>query len=66
QQLIAFLNRAYGYLDLAFVGLVVAGPMLFDWNGLVQCAVAQYFVPLSPSSHATAYVYVHGAALVGF
>ncbi|KKB79929.1 hypothetical protein VW35_05510 [Devosia soli] len=65
QQLIAFLIRAYGYVVLAFAGLVVAGPMLLEWIGQGQGAVALHFVPFALLTFGTAIVYVNGAVLVG-
>lgn len=64
-QLLAFLTRAYGFVALSFLGLVVFGPGLLDALGLGQGAVAQHFVPFALLTLGTAIVYVNSATLVG-
>lgn len=65
QQLLAFLTRSYGFVLLAFAGLVLIGPMLLDWMGQGQGAVALHFVPFALLTLGTAVVYVNSATLIG-
>ncbi len=65
QQLLAFLTRSYGFVLLAFAGLVLIGPMLLDMMGQGQGAVALHFVPFALLTLGTAVVYVNSATLIG-
>ena len=65
QQLLAFLTRSYGFVLLAFAGLVLIGPILLDWMGQGQGAVALHFVPFALLTLGTAVVYVNSATLIG-
>lgn len=64
-QLQAFLRRAYGHVVLAFLAVILAGPVLLDAVGLGGHVVAVHFVPVALLALATALVYVNGAILVG-
>lgn len=65
RQLTAFLMRAYGHVVLAFVVLLVAGPLLLTFVGPAGGVVAGHFVPVLLLALATALVYVNGGVLVG-
>lgn len=65
QQLLAFLTRSYGFVLLAFAGLVVVGPMFLEMIGQGQGAVALHFVPFALLTLGTAVVYVNSATLIG-
>lgn len=65
RQLLAFLTRSYGFVALTFAGLVVIGPVLLDFVGQGQGAVALHFVPFALLTLGTAVVYVNSATLIG-
>ena len=65
RQLLAFLTRSYGFVALTFAGLVVIGPMLLEFIGQGQGAVALHFVPFALLTLGTAVVYVNSATLIG-
>ncbi|KKB09944.1 lipopolysaccharide biosynthesis protein [Devosia chinhatensis] len=65
RQLVAFIKRAYGHVLLAFVALVIVGPLLLGALGQAGGVVGNHFVPVALLSLATALVYVNGGVLVG-
>lgn len=64
-QLIAFVTRAYGHVALAFVLVVIAGPLLLSALGQGGSTLAGHFMPIALLALATALVYVSGGVLVG-
>jgi len=65
QQLVAFLVRSYGYVGIAFAGLIALGPVLLEAIGQGQGAIALHFVPFALLTLGTAIVYVNSATLIG-
>jgi O-antigen/teichoic acid export membrane protein len=65
QQLVAFLARSYGFVALAFAGLMAVGPVLLNALGQGEGTVAQHFVPFALLTLGTAIVYVNSATLIG-
>lgn len=64
-QLIAFVTRAYGHVVLAFLLVVLAGPLLLSALGQGGSTLAGHFMPIALLALATALVYVSGGVLVG-
>ncbi|ODT67930.1 MAG: hypothetical protein ABS75_22400 [Pelagibacterium sp. SCN 63-23] len=64
-QLIAFVMRAYGHVVLAFLLVVLAGPLLLSALGQGGSTIADHFMPVALLALATALVYVSGGILVG-
>ena len=65
RQLVAFLERAYGHVALAFVVVALGGPVLLGLIGQGESTIAAHFLPVALLALATALVYVSGGVLVG-